>query len=343
MLKNKTADFGLGFGQLGKEVVDAGLDVALGAMDKLAETTISVEDAFAADAASEALRYMSFIEKDINALNMVVPMMFTPSMSDDVSQVLHKLLLDGGYINESGEIIEVPVIPEPVAASDAGGSDTAVAGIVQQATKDAAADLASAGTAGGQQYNTNLSAAISDTTGPSQATEQILTAVKNASSNISVDAATSGKSFSDGIAAGILSGQSSVTSAARTVARAAAAAVNSELQIHSPSRITMASGGFFSKGMAKGIIKDIPTVTRAASEMARMAAGAVSIRNPAGVYSPMQGQMRQAGAAAHTAQQPIQLNAYLNGRKVSEAMSDDTAYTQNGRSGRIAMRYGTKL
>ena len=105
----------------------------------------------------------------------------------------------------------------------------------------------------------------------------------------------------------------------------------------------MASGGFFSKGMAKGIIKDIPTVTRAASEMARMAAGAVSIRNPAGVYSPMQGQMRQAGAAAHTAQQPIQLNAYLNGRKVSEAMSDDTAYTQNGRSGRIAMRYGTKL
>ena len=92
--------------------------------------------------------------------------------------------------------------------------------------------------------------------------------------------------------------------------------------------------------MAKGILKDIPTVTSAASEMARMAADAVSIRNPAGAYASMQ---RQAGHTGKTesAAAPIQLNTYLNGRKVSEAMSDDTAYTQNGRSNRIAMRYGT--
>lgn len=343
MLKNKTADFGLGFGKIGKEVVDAGLDVALNAMDKLAETTISVEDAFAADAASEALRYMSFIEKDINALDMVIPMMFTPKMSEETSLVLKQLLIESGYINEAGEVVEVPIIAEPVPVSSGAPDKNAVADIVQQTQESANTKLSGAGAEGGRLYSSSLSAAVTGPAGVSAVFAQIPGIIKGQVSGLPSDGAASGKMFSSGIASGILSGKSSITAAARSVARAAAAAVDSELQIHSPSRVTTKSGGFFSKGMAKGILKDIPTVTRAASEMASMAAGAVSIRNPAGVYSPVQGQTRQASAAAHTAQQPIQLNTYLNGRKVSEAMSDDTAYTQNGRSGRIAMRYGTKL
>lgn len=105
-------------------------------------------------------------------------------------------------------------------------------------------------------------------------------------SNATSSASSSGLNFSLGLAGGIRAGRSAVISAATSVAQAAMRAVQSTLQIHSPSRVTESFGEYFSKGFALGIERNVRTVTGAASDMAHLAAAAVSIGNPgAGVRS----------------------------------------------------------
>ena len=99
-------------------------------------------------------------------------------------------------------------------------------------------------------------------------------------SNAEGSARNSGFNFSLGLAGGIRAGRSAVISAAASVAQAAMQAVQSTLQIHSPSRVTYGLGEFFGEGFARGIVGSAYTVTGAASDMAQMAADAVSIRNP---------------------------------------------------------------
>ena len=364
VLKNKTADLGLGFGKIGKDITDVGLDFALNAMDKISETPVTVADGLAESAKSTAQRYLSFVEKDIGNLETIVPMMFTPKMDESTSIVLRQLLIENGYINEAGEIIDVPVIANPIPAESATPPTDNLSGIVSAAAENTKAEievpvevssvqaatlgngakteLGNAGTQAGQLFNSSLGSALANTSGVSAALSQITTSVRNQALGISASGTQGGKMFSSGLAAGIRAGKSSITSAAREVARAAVSAANAELKIKSPSRVMMKSGGYFGEGFAGGILKEVTTVRSAASYMANMAASAALIRNPAGRWGGMGNALAQiAGGNAGSNMPPIRLTTYLNGREVSEAMSDDTAYTQNDRIGRIALRYGT--
>ena len=364
VLKNKTADLGLGFGKIGKDITDAGLDVALNTMDKIAETPVTVAEGLAESAKSTAQRYLSFIEKDIGNLETIVPMMFTPKMDESTSIVLRQLLIENGYINEAGEIIDVPVIANPIPAESATPPTDNLSGIVSEAVKNTPAEievpvevssvqaatlgngakteLGNAGTQAGQLFNSSLGSALANTSGVSAALSQITTSVRNQALALSASGTQGGKMFSSGLAAGIRAGKSSITSAAREVAQAAVTAANAALKIQSPSRVMMKSGGYFDEGFAKGILKEVATVRNASAYMANMAVNAASVRNPAGRWGGTGNALAQiAGGNTGSNMPPIRLTTYLNGREVSEAMSDDTAYTQNDRSGRIAARYGT--
>lgn len=114
----------------------------------------------------------------------------------------------------------------------------------------------------------------------------VVASLKSALSTATASVRTSGLNFSRGLAQGISAGRSAVISAATSVAQAAMQAVQSTLQIHSPSRVTESFGEYFSQGFAIGIERNVRTVTGAASDMAHLAAAAVSIDNPgAGVRS----------------------------------------------------------
>ena len=122
-------------------------------------------------------------------------------------------------------------------------------------------------------------------------------------------ARNSGANFSLGLAGGIRAGRSAVISAATSVARAAMQAVQSTLQIHSPSRVTEAFGGYFSEGFAIGITRNVRTVTGAASAMAQMAADAVSIRNPG------------AGVRGNTVHRTSTTNVEIDYDRLADAMA----------------------
>ena len=298
VLKNKAEGFGLGFGKIGKDVLDWGLDVALKTMDKITEVPID-EEAWDESAKTTAKRYFDNIQNGMLELDAVLKKMFSPNMREDVSQVLQKLLLEAGYISESGE-------------------------------------------KAGQEFNAGLNSELSDTSGATTAIAGLETAITNQASGLSAQGSLSGEMFSSGLASGILNGQSSITDAARKVATSAVNAANETLDIRSPSRVMMKSGGFFDEGFAKGIIKNVSVVNDAAAYMAGMAADAVSIGDPTGRLGRSAGVWNQSRVTGRQAElPPIHLSTYLNGREVSEAMSDDTAYAQNSRSGRIAARYGT--
>ena len=67
-----------------------------------------------------------------------------------------------------------------------------------------------------------------------------------------------------GLQAGISARGTSVIATARSIASQAAAAVNSALQIHSPSRLMMKSGQYLDEGLAVGMQKNSGMVQTAA-------------------------------------------------------------------------------
>nr|DAE80293.1 MAG TPA: tail tape measure protein [Bacteriophage sp.] len=69
----------------------------------------------------------------------------------------------------------------------------------------------------------------------------------------SLDLSKSGKNAMQGLISGMESKRSAVISKAKDIAKAAAKAINDALDIHSPSRVTMASGEFAILGLAEGI------------------------------------------------------------------------------------------
>ena len=358
------ADTWVGFGKALVSIIEGAFAGVKAFIEEVNPIPVTEAEGWAEAAASTAQGYLEKFQSGAITLEQLVNIAFAPGKDTDTELAIQKFLLDNGYINEAGEIIDVPIITNPVPAAESTTPEDTVANIVSQSVENAKAEievpvevssvqaatlgngakteLGNAGTQAGQLFNSSLGTALANTSGVSAALSQITTSVRNQALGISASGTQGGKMFSSGLAAGIRAGKSSITSAAREVARAAVSAANAALKIQSPSRVMMKSGGYFDEGFAKGILKEAATVRNASAYMANMAVNAASIRNPAGRWGGMGNALAQfAGGNAGSNMPPIRLTTYLNGREVSEAMSDDTAYTQNDRSGRIAVRYGS--
>ena len=150
-----------------------------------------------------------------------------------------------------------------------------------------------------------------------------------------------GAGFSAGLASGIASGGSAVIAAAVSVARAAAAAARSALQIHSPSRVTMALGEAFDQGFVKGVAARSPEVVRAVERVVAVTPSGVAAarRETPAPTAPGRGVDYERLAAAAASRPTVLM---LDGRILAEAGAGQTARAQNARTRRIAVRYGTR-
>ena len=144
-----------------------------------------------------------------------------------------------------------------------------------------------------------------------------------------------------GMASGIASGGSAVIAAVASVARAAAAAARSALQIHSPSRVTMALGEAFDQGFVKGVAARSPEVVRAVERVVAVTPSGVAAarRETPAPTAPGRGVDYERLAAAAASRPTVLM---LDGRILAEAGAGQTARAQNARTRRIAVRYGTR-
>lgn len=144
-----------------------------------------------------------------------------------------------------------------------------------------------------------------------------------------------GKMFSAGIATGILSGRSGVISAAISVARAAVSAMRSELQIHSPSRVTQKLGEMTGQGFEQGMVESLNAAIRSAQ-------GIVGSMNLTPRLSAPDLSSAFASAAGSIADaegsRPIYLN--VNGRTLATVTAADTRRAQNSYNRTIALGVG---
>ncbi len=144
-----------------------------------------------------------------------------------------------------------------------------------------------------------------------------------------------GKMFSAGIATGILSGRSGVISAAISVARAAVSAMRSELQIHSPSRVTQKLGEMTGQGFELGMVESLNAAIRSAQNVV----GSMNLSPRLSAPDLSSAFASAAGSIADAeGSRPIYLN--VNGRTLATVTAADTRRAQNSYNRSIALGVG---
>ena len=144
-----------------------------------------------------------------------------------------------------------------------------------------------------------------------------------------------GKMFSAGIATGILSGRSGVISAAISVARAAVSAMRSELQIHSPSRVTQKLGEMTGQGFELGMVESLNAAIRSAQNVV----GSMNLTPRLNAPDLSSAFASAAGSIADAeGSRPIYLN--VNGRTLATVTAADTRRAQNSYNRSIALGVG---
>ena len=146
---------------------------------------------------------------------------------------------------------------------------------------------------------------------------------------------TIGRMFSEGIASGIRSGRSGVVNAAIEVARAAVTAIKTELQIHSPSRVTEGLGEMTGKGFEIGMVESLNSAVRAAQSVVGSMNLTPRLTAPelGSAFASAAGSIADAESA-----RPIYLN--VNGRTLASVTAGDTRRAQNSYNRSIALGVG---
>lgn len=123
--------------------------------------------------------------------------------------------------------------------------------------------------------------------GGSQIVQIAVSTVNSIRNAFNVDLSTAGTNMMQGLVNGITSMRSQVEETAKDVAKAAAQAVNSALQIHSPSKLMMKSGQFIDEGLAVGIINNSGSVKAAAQAAMTMPVIKTSDKMRSGMMHPV--------------------------------------------------------
>ena len=144
-----------------------------------------------------------------------------------------------------------------------------------------------------------------------------------------------GRMFSAGVASGIRAGRSGVVNAAVSVARAAVSAMRSELQIHSPSRVTAEIGRYTGEGFEIGMVESLHSAVRAAQSVVGNMNLTPRLTAPelGSAFATAAGSIADAESA-----RPIYLN--VNGRTLATVTAADTRRAQNNYNRSIALGVG---
>ena len=157
---------------------------------------------------------------------------------------------------------------------------------------------------------------------------------------------SAGANFAKGYANGINSQISTIANKAAEMVRAAIRAANEAQNSGSPSRVMEQVGNWYGQGYVRGIVNQIRYVRKAAGGMADSAVNALTMRSNATPALAMAGGMNARDSmdydrlAYAMSQRPAPV-LDLNGKRVAEINSNNTAVAQNSRSRNIATRYGS--
>lgn len=146
---------------------------------------------------------------------------------------------------------------------------------------------------------------------------------------------SAGRMFSAGIARGILSGRSGVVNAALSIARAAVSAIKRELQIASPSKVTMQLGRYTGQGFEQGMVESLNAAIRSAQNVV----GSMNLTPRLSAPDLSSAFASAAGSIADAeGSRPIYLN--VNGRTLATVTAADTRRAQNSYNRSIALGVG---
>lgn len=146
---------------------------------------------------------------------------------------------------------------------------------------------------------------------------------------------SAGRMFSAGIARGILSGRSGVVNAALSIARAAVSAIKRELQIASPSKVTMQLGRYTGQGFEQGMVESLNSAIRSAQSVV----GSMNLTPRLSAPDLSSAFASAAGSIADAeGSRPIYLN--VNGRTLATVTAADTRRAQNSYNRTIALGVG---
>ena len=146
---------------------------------------------------------------------------------------------------------------------------------------------------------------------------------------------SAGRMFSAGIARGILSGRSNVVNAAVSIARAAVYAIRRELQIASPSKVTMQLGRYTGQGFEQGMVESLNDAIRSAQSVV----GSMNLTPRLSAPDLSSAFASAAGSIADAeGSRPIYLN--VNGRTLATVTAADTRRAQNSYNRSIALGVG---
>lgn len=158
---------------------------------------------------------------------------------------------------------------------------------------------------------------------------------------------SAGANFAKGYANGINSQISTIANKAAEMVRAAIRAANEAQNSGSPSRVMEQVGNWYGQGYVRGIVNQIRYVRKAAGGMADSAVNALTMRSNATPALAMAGSMNARDSVDYDrlayamSQRPAPV-LDLNGKRVAEINSNNTAVAQNSRSRNIATRYGSR-
>ena len=146
---------------------------------------------------------------------------------------------------------------------------------------------------------------------------------------------SAGRMFASGIARGILSGRSNVVNAAVSIARAAVYAIRRELQIASPSKVTMQLGRYTGQGFEQGMVESLNDAIRSAQSVV----GSMNLTPRLSAPDLSSAFASAAGSIADAeGSRPIYLN--VNGRTLATVTAADTRRAQNSYNRSIALGVG---
>ena len=146
---------------------------------------------------------------------------------------------------------------------------------------------------------------------------------------------SAGRMFASGIARGILSGRSNVVNAAVSIARAAVYAIRRELQIASPSKVTMQLGRYTGQGFEQGMVESLNDAIRSAQSVV----GSMNLTPRLNAPDLSSAFASAAGSIADAeGSRPIYLN--VNGRTLATVTAADTRRAQNSYNRSIALGVG---
>ena len=158
---------------------------------------------------------------------------------------------------------------------------------------------------------------------------------------------SAGANFAKGYANGIESQIQTIANKAAEMVRAAIRAANEAQNSGSPSRVMEQVGNWYGQGYVRGIVNQIRYVRKAAGGMADSAVNALTMRSNATPALAMAGNANARDSmdydrlAYAMSQRPAPV-LDLNGKRVAEINSNNTAVAQNSRSRNIATRYGSR-